>query len=329
MDSRRRNHYDVTNRVCIADPLDVQGEVTRLLSRHDTQFDPAALSTAFRRFTELHAGVLPGYAAADTPYHDAQHSLDCTLGSARLIDGYNRAVSPEARIRPRRALLGVLIALFHDAGYVRRAGDRAENGAAYTLTHVQRSGEFLERILPSLGFAAEASLAAKLVHFTGYEMPLDDIDVRDPADRALGFMIASSDLIVQTADRCYLEKCRDFLYPEFEIAGLAGARQPNGPQPLYADRDTLMRGTPEFNARLWEDRLDGYFDGIHRYFGVHFEGRFGAANPYTDAIRSNLRRVKRAIRRGRFDELRLRPRAVDASCMRDALGLPADLRAAA
>ncbi|WP_293370446.1 HD domain-containing protein [Nevskia sp.] len=329
MQSRRRNHYDVTNQVCIADPLDVQGEVTRLLSRHNPQLDPTILSLAFRRFTELHAGVLPGYAAADTPYHDAQHSLDCTLGTARLIDGHTREGPESERISPRRALLGVLIALFHDTGYIRRSGDRAGNGAAYTLSHVQRSGEFLERILPSLGFAAEARLAAKLVHFTGYEMPLDAIDVHDPADRALGFMIASSDLIVQTADRCYLEKCRDFLYPEFEVAGLAGAPRPDGPQPLYADRDTLMRGTPEFNARLWEDRLDGYFGGIHRYFGVHFEGRYGAANPYTDAIQSNLRRVKLAIRRGRFDELRLRPRAIDASCMRYALGLPADLRAAA
>ncbi len=329
MESRRRNHYDVTNQICIADPLEVQGEVTRLLSRHDPRFDPAILSTAFRRFTELHAGVLPGYAAADTPYHDAQHSLDCTLGTARLIDGYNRAMPIAERISPRRALLGVLIALFHDSGYVRRNGDRAPNGAAYTLSHVQRSGEFLERILPSLGFAADAPLAGKIVHFTGYEMPLDAIDVHDPRDRALGFMIASSDLMVQTADRCYLEKCRDFLYPEFEVAGLAGPPQPGGPKPLYANVDVLMRGTPEFNAKLWEDRLDGYFGGIYRYFGVHFEGRYGAPDPYTDAIKANLRRMKLAIRSGRFDALRLRPRAVDASCMRNALGLPTEELAAA
>ncbi|MBA4285238.1 MAG: hypothetical protein C0434_06860 [Xanthomonadaceae bacterium] len=329
MESRRRNHYDVTNQICLADPLDVQGEVVRLLSRHDGRFEPAALSTAFRRFTELHAGLLPGYAAADTPYHDAQHSLDCTLGTARLLDGYNRAVPAAARISPRRALLGVLIALFHDAGYIRRSGDRASNGAAYTLCHVQRSGEFLQRILPPLGFADEAPLAARLVHFTGYEMALDAIDVQDPLDRALGFMIASSDLIVQTADRCYLEKCRDFLYPEFEVAGLAGAAQPGGPTPLYASVDALMRGTPKFNARLWEERLDGYFGGIHRYFGVHFDGRFGAPNPYTDAIKANLRRIKLAIRNGRYDKLRLRPRAVDAAWMRRLLGVEAGTLAAA
>lgn len=321
MESRRRNHYDVTNQICIADPHEVRDEVTRLLAAHDPLLDGGVLDAAFMSFTRLHAGMLPGYAAADTPYHDAQHSLDCALGTARLIDGHERGVPAAERIGPRRALLGVLIALFHDAGYVRRRGDRASNGTAYTLSHVQRSAEFLHQFLPDFGFRREAPLAGRIVHFTGYEMALDDIAVHDPRDRSLGFMIASADLLVQTADRCYLEKCRDFLYPEFEVAGLAGPRQPGRPVPLYADRDSLMRGTPEFNARLWRERLDGYFGGIHRHFGTHFEGRYGGHNPYRDCIDDNLRRITQAIRRGRFDGLSLRPRAIDAACMRRKLGL--------
>lgn len=321
MESRRRNHYDVTNQICVADPHEVRDEVTRRLAEHDPLLDSGVLEAAFLTFTHLHAGTLPGYAAADTPYHDAQHSLDCALGTARLIDGHERGVSVAERIGPRRALLGVLIALFHDAGYVRRRGDRASNGAAYALSHVQRSAEFLQRFLPSFGFEQEALLAGRIVHFTGYEMALDDIAVHDPRDRSLGFMIASADLLVQTADRCYLEKCRDFLYPEFEVAGLAGSRQPGGPEPLYADSDSLMRGTPEFNARLWSERLDGYFGGIHRHFGTHFEGRYGGRNPYRDCIDDNLRRIGQAISRGRFDSLSLRPRAIGAACMRRKLGL--------
>ncbi len=327
MESRRRNHYDVTNRICIADPHEVCSEVTRLLAAHDPKLDRGVLDQAFQSFTRLHAGELPGYAAADTPYHDAQHSLDCTLGAARLIDGHERGVPVAERLGPRRALLGVLIALFHDAGYVRRRGDLASNGAAYTLSHVQRSAEFLHKWLPTAGFQREARLAGRLVHFTGYEMALDDIAVRDPRDRALGFMVASADLLVQTADRCYLEKCRDFLYPEFEIAGLAGPRRPGGPEPLYADRDSLMLGTPEFNARLWRDRLDGYFGGIHRHLGTHFEGRYGGRNPYRDCIDDNLARIGQAIRLGRFDGLGLRPRAIDAACMRRKLGLREQLAA--
>ena len=85
MESRRRNHYDVTNQICIADPNEVCHAVIELLARHDPALDVHALENAFLTFTRLHAGDLPGYAAADTPYHDAQHSLDCTLGAARLI----------------------------------------------------------------------------------------------------------------------------------------------------------------------------------------------------------------------------------------------------
>ena len=321
MESRRRNHYDVTNQICIADPRDVGNEVARLLSAHDPAFDRGALDDALLIFTRLHAGTLPGYAAADTPYHDAQHSLDCTLGTARLIDGHERGVPADQRLGPRRSLLGVLIALFHDAGYVRRRGDSASNGAAYTSSHVQRSAEFLHKFLPTLGFQREARLAGRIVHFTGYEIPLDDIAVREPADRALGFMIASADLLVQTADRCYLEKCRDFLFPEFEVAGLAGQPRKGAPEPLYPDRETLMRGTPEFNARLWKDRLDGYFGGIHRHLGTHFDGRYGPNHPYRACIEDNLARIGEVIGRDRFDQLSLRPRAVDAAWMRRSLGL--------
>ena len=76
----------------IADPNEVCHAVIELLARHDPALDVHALENAFLTFTRLHAGDLPGYAAADTPYHDAQHSLDCALGAARLIEGHERGV---------------------------------------------------------------------------------------------------------------------------------------------------------------------------------------------------------------------------------------------
>lgn len=319
MESRRRNHYDVSNKVCIADPDAVRQEVERLIAAHHPRVDRAVLATAFHDFTRLHAGTLPGYAAADTNYHDAQHSLDCTLAAARMIEGHERTATGNEALGARRAVLGVLIALFHDAGYVRRRGDAAANGAAYTLTHVQRSAEFLGVMLPKLGYADEAELAGEIVHFTGFERALDAIDVQDERDRQLGFMIASADLLAQTADRCYLEKCRDFLFPEFEAAGLAGASVPGGQTPLYRDRHDLLNSTPEFNARIWADRLDGYFGGIHRHLSQHFSGTASGRNPYVDCIHDNLRRIGRSIDRGHFRDLTRHPRAIGAACMRSRL----------
>ncbi len=312
----RRNHYDVTDRVCISDPAEVRAAVEAVFQARYPGIDLQALDHAFTTFGELYAGWLPGYYGCDTWYHDAQHSLDCALAMARLLDGHDRSVGEERQLGPRRAVLGVVIALFHDAGYIRHAGDAASNGAEFTLTHVGRSAEFLRHYLPQIGYGAEAELASRVVHFTGYEIALDRIDVSHPHDRMLGFLLGTADVLAQTADRCYLEKCRDYLYREFEFCGLAGLRKEGGPTPVYCSVNELLRRTPDYNHKLWEERLDGYFGGAHHYLEAHFGGR----NPYRENVLANLARIGAMIEDGSFKELRLRPHVVGASELRAILG---------
>jgi hypothetical protein len=310
--SRRRNHYDVTDRVRVSHPAEVRAAVCNILEQRYPGLETRPLHHAFATFGRLYAGWLPGYSGCDTWYHDAQHSLDCALTMARLLDGHDRSVAAVSRLGARRAVLGVIIALFHDAGYIRRSGDDAGNGAEFTLTHVQRSGEFLRGYLPQVGFAAEAALAGQVVHYTGYEVELDRIAVSQPQDRMLGFLLGSADVLAQTADRCYLEKCRDYLFREFELCGLAGVPRDNAPAPVYTSPEQLLQGTPDFNRRLWEERLDGYFGGAWHFLEAHF----GGANPYRDSIDANLKRVRAMIARGSFEELRLRPQVVAARQLR-------------
>ena len=47
--------------------------------------------------------------------------------------------------------------------------------------------------------------------------------MKDPRDIKLGHLLGTADMIAQMADRCYLEKCRDRLYPEFVLGGVAVA----------------------------------------------------------------------------------------------------------
>jgi hypothetical protein len=314
--SARRNHYDVTDRVRISHPAEVAAAVNRILASRYPGIDLQPLDHAFATFGRLYAGWLPGYLGCDTWYHDAQHSLDCALAMARLLDGHDRSVAAASRLGPRRAVLGVVIALFHDAGYIRRSGDQAANGAEFTLTHVNRSGEFLQGYLPQIGFAAEAALASRVVHFTGYEIALDRIDVQHPLDRMLGFLLGTADVLAQTADRCYLEKCRDYLYREFEYCGLAGTAAAGKPKPVYGSVQELLERTPEYNRKLWEERLDGYFGGAHRYLEAHFGGR----NPYRESVEANLERIGAMIADGSYAGLKLRPQAIGARELRDILG---------
>jgi hypothetical protein len=309
---RRRSDHDVTDRVHIADPRAVCTAVCGLLAARYPGMSLAPLHDAFDTFTKLYAGTLPGYYGCDTWYHDAQHSLDCTLAMARLLDGHDGAAAPAARLGERRALLGVIIALFHDAGYIRKAGDKAENGAEFTLNHVRRSGEFLADYLPGIGFEDAVDLTRQLVHYTGYEVALDKIEVTAPKDRLLGFMLGTADILAQTADRCYLEKCRDFLFREFSLCGLAGA----GGDAIYSSARDLLEKTPDFNRKLWDERLDGYFQGVHRYLDAHFQG----PNPYVRTIDEHMTRIERLARQRRLAELSRRPVPINAERLRHMLG---------
>src|SRR5262245_13197604 len=176
----RLNQNDVTNRVNVEDPMRVRDAVISLYAARFPGLDTAPLVRVFADFQTLFQGNYPGYLGCDTLYHDMRHTLDMTLAMARLVDGHERSCAVGERLGPRRAVLGVMVALLHDCGYVRRVAESAvENGAVFTKTHVSRGSEFIAAYLPKVGFGAEASLASRLVHFTGYEMEIEAIPVED------------------------------------------------------------------------------------------------------------------------------------------------------
>jgi hypothetical protein len=301
----RRSDFDVTNTVQVSSAEAVQRAVCDLFRQTwpNHPFDRA--ETAFRDFERLFNGQFPGYYGCDTVYHDLQHSLDGTLASARLIVAHDRTHLAEEQLGPERAILGVVIALFHDAGYIRQTDDQTHrNGAEFTLNHVSRSAHFLGRYLPTIGMAEWVPVATKIVHFTGYEVQFDQIRLDDPLDRKLGHLIGTGDLIAQISDRCYLEKCRDRLYPEFVLGGIAMPANDDGqPSVRYSSGLDVLRQTPGFIGEMRRTRLDGEFQGAYRSLDVLFNGR----NPYLEAIDRNLEYLSEVLRTGRWPMLRRDP----------------------
>jgi hypothetical protein len=218
----RRSDFDVTNTVQVSSAESVRRAVRELFTEMWPGTHLDALDQAFADFERLYHGRFPGYHGCDTIYHDLQHSLDGTLAAARLVVAHDRVQPVEQHLGAERATVAVIVALFHDSGYIRRVDEHMHsNGAEFTQSHVSRSAEFLRLYLPTLGFATWAEVSAQMVHFTGYEKKFDQIDLPDPLDRTAGHLIGTGDLIAQMSDRCYLEKCRDHLYPEFVLGGLA------------------------------------------------------------------------------------------------------------
>src|SRR5688572_2334981 len=167
----RRSEFDVTNRIRTTDPEEVAGEIRYIYLDLYPDTGVAGLQRPFEDFTALYYGEHPEYRACDTGYHDMQHVLDVTLAMARLLHGYERKgdeVLGEELFR-----LGVLLALYHDCGYIRHRKDTLhQNGAEYTQTHVTRGVNFLRGYLPRIGLGSFAPVAPRILHFTGYEVPI-------------------------------------------------------------------------------------------------------------------------------------------------------------
>jgi hypothetical protein len=227
-----------------------------------------------------------------------------SLAMARLLAGYEKTAAPADRLGHERAMVGLIAALFHDAGYVRRRSEASvPNGAVFTGQHVTRSAAFLRNYLPRIGLGHQAHVAAQVVHFTGYEMSLDDIELDDPKDALMGHLLGTADLMAQMADRCYLEKCRDRLYAEFVLAGVATRPVESQHKVQYESGVDLLRQTPGFFQLSARQRLDRSFSRVYRYTEAVCDGR----NPYFESIEQNLAHLDRVIESEQWEMLRRQP----------------------
>ena len=289
----RRSDHDVADVVRTTDPAAVGTEVLRLARDLFPDAPAPAFERAFADAGRMYRGEHRDYLACDTEYHDIQHILDVTLATARLMDGYQRARNGNPPLTKELFLVGVLAALFHDSGYLRRRNDHKHRyGAEYTLTHVSRGACFLRGYARELGLDERlAQAAATLVHFTGYERPVESIRLGDGPLRRLGMLLGTADIIGQMSDRCYLEKCRERLYPEFVLGKLPG----------FSSAQDLLNKTPRFYegaCRRLEEKLGRSYDYAARHFG--------GPNLYLEEMRKNAAYAQSMSESGEF-RLRRKP----------------------
>lgn len=301
----RRSDFDVSNTVQVSSTAAVCEAVEQLFHTSWPGASYERVAQAFEDFDRLFSGRMPGYHGVDTVYHDRQHTLDMTLAVARLLAGHEHLHAGEARLEAERASMALVTALFHDSGYIRETADHEhQHGAEFTLCHVTRSARFLARYLPRIGMQDWVPVATRVVHFTGYEVQFDQLHLADPRDRKAGHLVGTADMIAQMADRCYLEKCRDRLYPEFVLGGVAAPYAgPGGAGTRYSSGLDLLRQTPQFFEDVRAQRLDGEFDRAYRYVEPLFNGR----NPYMEAIQQNLAYLAEILRSENWPLLRRNP----------------------
>ena len=145
----RRSDYDVTNTVQVSSVASVRRAVEELFSQTWPGANVERLSTAFARLrAAVHRAVSRLLRLRHRLSRPAalarRHARDGA--AARRLRQHARA-GPAPRRRPRAD--GHLVALFHDAGYIRQTDDTLHrNGAEFTRTHVSRGAQ-LPRALPA------------------------------------------------------------------------------------------------------------------------------------------------------------------------------------
>ena len=300
----RRSDFDITDKIRTTDPIEVGDQALGLFNKLFPGENAQPMQRAFEDMSRMYHGKHPDYHPCDTEYHDIQHVLDVTLAMARLLDGYQRDPKEGAPLTAAHFNLGIVIALFHDFGYLRRRNDYKHRfGAEYTLTHVGRGARYLKTYLPRIGLKQFATDGSILVHFTGYERDANTIRMDDPVLRRIGEILGTADIIAQMSDRCYLEKCHDRLYPEFVLGGIARRKMPDGKiKVIYKSGKDLLSKTPAFYDNAMS-RLNDKLHRAYRYAETHFGGR----NLYLEEMDKNKAHAVAAITASGRSRLRRAP----------------------
>ncbi len=303
----RHSEYDVSNTIKVTDSQAVCDAVCDIFHSCYLLADDSYIRKAFEDFDNLFEGYYHGFNACDTFYHDKQHTLDMTLALARLIDGHERQSDRVHTFGAKLTSVTIITALFHDSGYIRKTNDhKSYNGAQYTKVHVSRSASFLDNYLNLVGLSEFANIAANMVHYTGYEVLPRNIKLPDEKLHILGYMLGTADLIAQMSDRCYLEKCKDRLFFEFELGGLTRkVNDRNQTIILFESANDLLSKTPAFYNIEVKNRLNHLFKNVYKYAEAHF----GRHNLYLEYVDQNIAHVESLISSNNLDTLaRLPPK---------------------
>ena len=289
----------------MASPGAVADAICAVMAGRYADFDEVLVRDGFIDLEDIFWGRYPGFLPCDTPYHDLRHSMSTALAMARMLDGHQAlhgatGQGPDAAL----ATLGVLLALFHDVGFIRRLSEAGMSGACLIHEHEQRSVDFMRGYLAAGPSAQQADLA-ELIHTTNFARSAEQT-LRDHAPDivTLGRMLGTSDLISQISGRFYLERCHHFLFQEFVAAGADRRVTATGEvEILYASPEDLLRKTQGFYDHLVKPRLEGEFDHAYRYIAAHFEGD----DPYARGIQRNLDYLREMIARNDFSRMKRKP----------------------
>lgn len=275
-------NVQLANLVNTEDPLKVWKEVQYLLTLIRPGISVTPVQQAFNHVIALFAGRVPGYLACNLEYHNLKHTTDTFMAMARLMHG---AIIEGHTFSERNVTVALVTAMLHDTGYIQGTDDAEGTGAKYTVTHVNRSIEYLKRYFAGKGFTAEdTETAATMLRCTGVNVDVSTISFPAKEMEMLGKMLATADLLGQMADRAYLEKLL-FLYHEFREGGVPG----------YESELMLLEKTIKFYD-FTVQRFSTDLGKVNLFMRSHFRDRWHIDQDlYDEAILKQMKYLRRVL----------------------------------
>lgn len=281
------NPITCPERISLDNPQDVMAEIKKIILLIFSKFEFNQFEQTFSDILELFNGNYPGYRRCNTLYHDLNHTMDCLLVTAKLIHG---AFLNGIMFKKRDVSLGLISALMHDTGYIQAVDDDTGTGAKYTVCHIERSIEFMEKYFQDHGFPLEYfQICSNFLRCTGLDVKIAEIKFQSREHEILGKILGTADLIGQMANEHYLEKL-PFLYHEFKEGGVQ----------CYKDEFDLLKKTPAF----WEmvkERFVSELGQVDRYLRDYLRALWGINQDlYRQAIDRNIERLQSLLATPRF-----------------------------
>ncbi len=255
-------------------------EIKYILELVDPSFDFSLIENVYNDIIRLFNGNYPGYRASNTKYHNLEHTRAVTLATARLIHGLH---VQDQVFSSGVVQLGLLGALFHDAGLIQKDGENDGTGAQFTIGHEDRSIALMKEYISAKGFTAEDILdCSHIIMCTKLSLPINEIPFRSEGIKEMGKVLGSADLIAQMADRNYLEKL-PLLFLEFKEAGVEGFETPL----------ELFQSTGEFYHMVAWARLSEDLGNVSSSALYHFKSRWDIDRDlYAESVKNNIKYMK-------------------------------------
>ncbi len=227
--------------------MDLLGQIRDTYTRSRLQPPGENLERVLRDVKDLFEGRAAGFQHCDTPYHNLEHSLETTAVMIRIMDGWNKGGRPPP-IAQDFFDLGVIAALLHDVGYIKKSGDNSGTGAKYTFRHVGRGVALASRYLSSLGYTHEAThFIQTLIWHTYNKTHISEVTYSCDEEKWAAFSLGTADLLAQMSAPDYLDKL-PLLFEEFKegyaYEGIAQLREKG--HKVFESLDEMIRGTPAF-----------------------------------------------------------------------------------